>query len=222
MKVRHPFLIRLAGLVIAWVVRLWISTLRHRTRFIDRAVDPHRPAPGQRFIYAFWHETLLLPAAAYSSRRAAVLISQHADGEMIARASRHLGLAVVRGSTTRGGIEAMRQLMRLKDRADIVITPDGPRGPRRQVQPGLIYLAARTGTPIVPTGHGYQKAWRIPSWDRFAIPYPFAAAVTLVGEAIHVPAKVSREQLEQYRLRVEQELNRLTDLAEDLARRRGW
>src|SRR5262245_21793002 len=120
MKVRHPFLIHLIGFAVAWAVRLWMATLRHKARFTDRSVDPRRPVvTGRRFLYAFWHETLLLPAKQYASRRITVLISQHADGEMISRASRHLKMDVVRGSTTRGGIEAMRRLMRIKDRTDI-------------------------------------------------------------------------------------------------------
>jgi lysophospholipid acyltransferase (LPLAT)-like uncharacterized protein len=221
-KIRHPFLVRLCGFVIAWLVRLWVGTVRYRDHFEDPASDPRRRDPRRHYIYAFWHETMLMPAVHYGRLGVHVLISQHADGEMIARAAGHLGYGLVRGSTTRGGAGAMRQMLRLKDHAHLCITPDGPRGPRRCVQPGLIYLAARTGLPIVPAGIGYQKCWRMRSWDRFAIPWPYCAARALIGAPIHVPAGLSRDEMEQYRLRVEQEMNRLTEEAEARAARESW
>src|SRR5579863_5076309 len=107
MKIRHPALIKLFGFVVAWLVRLWIGTLRYRYRPLDANFDPHQPHFTGRYLYAFWHENILLPAYHYGRADIAVLISQHADGRLIAETCRHLRFQVVAGSTTRGGIEAV-------------------------------------------------------------------------------------------------------------------
>jgi lysophospholipid acyltransferase (LPLAT)-like uncharacterized protein len=106
-------------------------------------------------------------------------------------------------------------------RADghLAITPDGPRGPRRQVQPGVVYLAARLGLPIVPFGVGYDRPWRAKSWDRFAVPRPASRAVLLTDQSISVPPDTGSTMLEDYRLRVESTLLRLTGVAEVWAER---
>src|SRR5206468_6190352 len=107
-------------------------------------------------LYAFWHEHLLLPAYHYGRRDIRVLISTHADGQLIAEVCRRLGFGLVRGSTTRGGVEAVRQMLRDGGASHLAITPDGPRGPRRRVQPGVSFLASRTGLPVVPMGIGHD------------------------------------------------------------------
>jgi lysophospholipid acyltransferase (LPLAT)-like uncharacterized protein len=222
MKIRHPLLIKAAGFLIAWVIRLWISSLRYLYRPVEEDVTPHAPGLKERFLYVFWHENMLVPAYHYGRPDTWVLISQHADGQMIAQACRHLRMRVVTGSTTRGGVEALRQMLRIGKKAHLVITPDGPRGPRRRVQPGLIYLAARTGLPIIPVGLGYQKASRLPSWDRMALPWPGSAVVVITAARLLVPPDLSRAELEAQRLRVEQAMEQVTAEAERLAAREGW
>jgi lysophospholipid acyltransferase (LPLAT)-like uncharacterized protein len=214
MKLRHPLLISALAFAFSWLVRLWISTLRYRYRPLGSNVDPHQRGMRERYIYAFWHECMLLPAYYYARPDVRVLISQHADGQLIAEICRHLGYRTVRGSTTRGGAEAVRQMLRLARKAHLAITPDGPRGPRRRVQQGLVYLAARTGLPIIPVGIGFRRPWRLRSWDRFALPRPWSAATCLTDELIHVPPDVDREGIMEYAQRVEQAMNRLTELAE--------
>jgi lysophospholipid acyltransferase (LPLAT)-like uncharacterized protein len=149
-----------------------------------------------------------------------VLISEHADGRMIAEACRHLGFRVVRGSATRGGARAVRQMYRRSRSAHLAITPDGPRGPRRRVQPGVVYLAALTGLPIVPFGIAFERAWRMNSWDRFAVPMPWSAAVCVTADPIHVPENVRKDQLEHYRLVVENAMNVATERAERLVEKK--
>ena len=221
MKLRHPWLIKACGLVGAWVVRLWIGTLRYRFRSLGPDVRPGRSGAGERYIYAFWHENLLLPAYHYGRPDVYVLISQHADGQLIAEVCRRLHFSLVRGSTTRGGIEAVRRMLRLSREAHLAVTPDGPRGPRRRVQPGLVYLAAHTGLPIVPAGIGFRRPWRLRSWDRFALPRPWSWATCITAEPICVPADVGKEQLEVYRRQVEEKLGWATDLAQRWADSRG-
>jgi lysophospholipid acyltransferase (LPLAT)-like uncharacterized protein len=215
MKIRRPWMIKAVGFVIAWVVRLWIGTLRYRYRPLGPDLDPNRADLEGRYIYAFWHENILVPAYHYGRPDIWVLISQHADGELIAEAARRLRFGLVRGSTARaGGIEAVRQMVRLGQAGHLALTPDGPRGPRRQVQAGLLYLAARTGLPIVPVGIAYRRAWRAKSWDRFALPMPGTRTVCVTAEPIRVPADGYSERLEQYRQEVEQAMQRATTEAE--------
>jgi lysophospholipid acyltransferase (LPLAT)-like uncharacterized protein len=217
MRIRHPVLIKALGCAGAWLLRGWMSTLRYRQRCEVPDVDPLLPGRRGPFIYAFWHENLLLPAYCYRPGHTSVLISQHADGELIAEVCRHLRLHPVRGSSTRGGIEALRQLLRECRQGHVVITPDGPRGPRRQVQPGLVYLAARTGLSVVAVGIAYQKAWRLHSWDRFALPQPWSLGACVISTPIHVPADADRERLEEYRQLVQQAMLRASESAERLA-----
>ena len=217
MKLRQPWLIKAAGFSAAWALRLWLGTLSYRYRPLGPNVDPRRPECRRRYIYAFWHENMLLPAYHYGHARVHVLISQHADGQLIAEVCRHLGFGTVRGSTRRDGARAVRRMLKLGRSAHLSITPDGPRGPRRQVQPGLIYLAARTGLPVVPAGFAYDNPWRARSWDRFALPRPWSRATCVTGEPVVVPAEARREELEEYRRRVEEALLVVTEAAERLA-----
>lgn len=214
MKVRHPLLIKAFGFAVAWLVRLWIGTLRYRYRPLGANFDPHQPHFQGRYLYAFWHENILVPAYHYARRDIHVLISEHADGQLIAEACRHLGFRVVRGSATRGGARAIRQMVRRSRSAHLAITPDGPRGPRRQVQPGVVYLAALTGLPIVAFGIAFDRAWRMSSWDRFAVPRPWSAAVCVTAEPVHVPENLRKDQFEHYRQLVQDAMNAASDEAE--------
>ncbi|HEY7310445.1 MAG TPA: lysophospholipid acyltransferase family protein [Gemmataceae bacterium] len=219
MKIRHPVLIKAVGFAVGWLVRLWIGTLRYRYRPMGPNLDPNQPRFQGRYLYAFWHENILVPAYYYARRDIHVLISEHADGRMIAEACRHLGFRVVRGSATRGGARAIRQMYRRSRSAHLAITPDGPRGPRRQVQPGVVYLAALTGLPIVPFGIAFEHAWRMRSWDRFAVPMPYSGAVCVTAEPIHVPQDIRKDQLEHYRLLVQNAMDAVSEAAEKIVGR---
>ncbi len=214
MKLRHPAAIKCASFVGAWLVRLWVGSVRYRYEPRFESLSPHDQNHEARYIYAIWHENLLLPSYQYGGADVSILISQHADGQLIAEVCQRLGSRAIRGSTTRGGVEALRKLLRAGQTGHLAITPDGPRGPRRQVQPGVVYLAARTGMPVVPVGFGYRRAWRFRSWDRFVLPKPGSRAVGITGKPIPVPPDLDREQLEHYRQRIEQELAELTAAAE--------
>jgi lysophospholipid acyltransferase (LPLAT)-like uncharacterized protein len=213
MKLRSPALIRLLGLILSWLFRWWMGTVSLRLRYEER----EHPADYRkdRFLYVFWHETLLVPCAARAP--AHMLISEHADGELITQVCRHLRIGVVRGSGTRRGPKAVLGMIRASEQTHLCITPDGPRGPRRQVKLGTIFLASHTGLPIVPVGVGMSRAWRARSWDRFAVPVPWSAAVCLFAPAIKVPPNLDRDQLEHYKRVVEAEMLRVTEKAEQLA-----
>ncbi len=211
MKLRNPRLIRIVAWCLAQVIRIWLATVRYR-RDAETArlhpADPHKA----RYIYAFWHETLLAPVVFRVPVH--VLISLHADGELIARVCHHLGIGVARGSTTRGGVGGLLEMQRRSEQSHPVLMPDGPQGPRRKVQKGIIALAAQTGLPIVPIGIGYTWAWRARSWDRFAVPLPFSRITVMAGPAITIPPDLDREALERYRTEVDDQFRRVTAAAE--------
>ena len=211
MKLRHPTLIRLVAVLCAVLLRWWLGTLRTHAHVLDERNHPADPLVC-RFIYAFWHEALLAPACMKVPVH--VLISHHADGELIVQTCQQLGIGVVRGSTSRGGSQALLEMLKRIERSHIAITPDGPRGPRREVQLGTVFLASIADVSIVPIGVGFVKAWRFGSWDRFALPVPYSTVVGVVGCPIDVPAGLDRDGLNRYRLQLQREMLRLTSAAE--------
>lgn len=217
MKLEGPILTRIAGLLAATGIRSWTSTLDYKIAFYDPAVDPVSPACRGQKIHIFWHEYILFPLCLRGHCNLAMLLSQHRDAEILSRVALHFGFEIVRGSTRRGGVAALRQLLRKSRRMHLTITPDGPRGPRRQLSQGPIYLASKLGMPIVATGYGFDRPWRVNSWDRFAIPRPFSRARAVPSPEIWIPPNLDRKGIESYRQRVERLLNRLTREAEDWA-----
>ena len=150
-----------------------------------------------------------------------MLVSTHRDGELIAQTIRLLGGRAIRGSSTRGGVAAVMTMLRDRRSRHLAITPDGPRGPRRVIQDGAIYLASRGQLPLVPVGYAVSDAWRVPSWDRMILPKPGAAARAVAGAPIRVPPEATREELETYRQRVQDVMDDVQARAEDLAARRA-
>jgi lysophospholipid acyltransferase (LPLAT)-like uncharacterized protein len=216
MKRFHPLFIRVLAFLAAVLIRLWMSTVRIRTRSADGQSHPVDPAQ-RRYLYAFWHEALLAPIAARPKAR--VLISQHRDAELIAQACPWLGLGVIRGSTARGGSQALLEMIRGGDQTHLAITPDGPRGPRREIKPGILMVAAQSGLPIILVGIGFTRAWRAASWDRFAVPLPFSTLVGVISEPIVIPPGIDRAGMQHYQRLLQERFDELTDLAEQWAER---
>lgn len=215
MKIRNPHLIRAAGQLGALLVRGLVRSQSLRLHSLGPDLSCDRGRFADRFIFSIWHENLLLPAARFGAPDLAVLISSHADGQLLGGLITAMGMEMVKGSSTRGGVEAVRQLLRPDTTwRHLAITPDGPRGPRRIVQPGAIYVASRTGMKIVPVGIGYRRPWRLKSWDRFAVPRPFSRARIIQGEPITVPPDLRTAGLEDYREIVQAEMDRMNDAAE--------
>jgi lysophospholipid acyltransferase (LPLAT)-like uncharacterized protein len=143
-----------------------------------------------------------------------MLLSQHRDADVLTRTAYHMGFEFVRGSTYRGGMTSLRELVRRSRDMNLTITPDGPRGPRRKLAPGAVFLASKLGMPIVAMGFGYDRPWRLRTWDHHAVPRPFSRARAVVSPELHVPPELDRNGLERYRLGVEHLLTRLTLEAE--------
>src|SRR3954468_428866 len=164
-------------------------------------------ASGHQPVMAFWHGRIL-PATFYFRRRGIVVItSDNFDGEWIARIIQRFGFGTARGSSSRGGLKAMLQLVRDMERGKPAgFTLDGPRGPARVAQPGAIWLARATGNPVLPFHLEAASHWTTRSWDRTQIPKPFSPVALVVGEPLDVPSDADDAQLEQYRKELEQRL----------------
>jgi lysophospholipid acyltransferase (LPLAT)-like uncharacterized protein len=214
MKITSPFLHRLGGLLASSAVRNWMSTLEYKAAFYDPSVDPVNEKYSGQKIYIFWHEYILFPLYLRGNNNLVMLLSPHRDAEILSRTAHHMGFQCVRGSSYRGGASALRELMNKSRGMNLTMTPDGPRGPRRKLAQGPIYLAAKLGLPLVAMGFGYDQPWRTRSWDRFALPRPYSRARAVVSPAINLPTDLDRDGVEYYRQRVEHLLNRLTVEAE--------
>ena len=205
-----------APAVVAWGVRLLGLTLSIRRD--ERAVEPLWQA-GAPVIYAVWHGQILLLPLLYGRRAVCVLASRSRDGELVTRYIGRFGIEVVRGSSSRGGAAALRHLVRwLKQGREVVVVPDGPRGPAEVVKPGIVGLARLSGAAIVPVAVGASSEWRLGSWDGFRIPRPFARCVARFGEPIYVARVVDRRAEEAAREEVEAALRALSSSVDHEAR----
>lgn len=201
------------------VIRVWFSTIR--LRWVGGAELHPDPRARRNGIYVFWHQRLLCFAYTHGPFQPRILVSQSRDGDIIARVASGLGCLPIRGSSRRGGTEAMRALLaEAESGRDFGITPDGPLGPLHVFKVGAVYLASQSGLPVVPITVSYHRCWRFQSWDRFQVPWPFTWGVIHVGSAIAVPPGLDAIGLEEWRARLQEILQRHTEAtdrnAEDL------
>jgi len=169
-------------------------------------------------IYAFWHNRILAITAAflrvYPRGRGGVLVltSASKDGMWLGALAGRLGMGSVRGSSSRRGATAMRELIeKVEQGHDIAITPDGPRGPRYELGPGMIYLAQRTGVPIIPIHARFGRHWRLKTWDGFCIPRPFSRIEVTLAPPVAIPGALAGEDFEAERRRIESLLRAAAD-----------
>ncbi len=187
------------------LLQIWARTLRFAID--DRARIIGQP-PNERYIGALWHNRLLLLPFVIKrylpERRGAALISASRDGEILADLVERFGFEVVRGSTSRKGASAIRQLADvIAHGQDVVITPDGPRGPPYELGQGIIYLAQQSGAQVVPLNLEYSSCWRVKSWDRFILPTPFSKVRVIIGRPHRVATTFSDEEFERERVQVQ-------------------
>ncbi len=175
------------GFLGGFLVRMLGWTWRLRSR-------GHRWVFGEPNLYAFLHGHMLVAGFFHRDQGGVTMISDHRDGEVMARVVRRLGYVTARGSTTRGGVKAFLQMVKGPEDRPWGMTPDGPRGPRGKVHEGVIQLAAESGRPIWPLGYAVSRCKELSSWDRFVIPYPFSRIVEHVGEPFVVPQDIDRTQ----------------------------
>lgn len=218
MKIRSRFLIR----SLAWVLRLGFLALFATTRkkLVTPVPDisPYGDTKGENYIYCIWHDEIVGAIFSGPTRNCAALVSRHADGSYVADIVEMLGMTPVRGSSNRGGATALRQMMDEAASKHICIATDGPRGPRRIVKDGLVFLASQTGRRVIPYAFAASKMWRPRgSWTDLAIPWPFSTVYIVGSWPITVPENLTREELVPYRERIQAEMDRMNAAAQRLA-----
>jgi lysophospholipid acyltransferase (LPLAT)-like uncharacterized protein len=203
------------GYTLGWLLKilaiLWFRTCRifEFGRKIEKHyLEEHR---GRGVLYASWHRGLFFVIYWYRNQNVVSIASTSRDGELAAQAAKRFGWITARGSSSRGGRQAYRQMEALVKRGyKGGLVADAPRGPRFVSKPGIIYLAKRTGLPIIPVIWSADRYWQLRSWDRTIIPKPFARIVALYGDRyVLVPKDASRRECERYRRQLDDMLNRI-------------
>ncbi len=197
-----------------WLLQIWARTLRYK---IDDRAGVIGAPPNERYIGALWHNRLLLFPFILKrylpQREGAALISMSRDGAILADLVERFGYAVVRGSSSRKGASAMRQLAEvIAAGKDVVITPDGPRGPAYELGQGIVYLAQQSGAAVVPVNMEYSSCWRVKSWDRFILPKPFSTVRVIFGQPHRVAQTSNEEDFERERQRLQQAMLDLVEM----------
>jgi hypothetical protein len=203
----------------AALVRLLGATLRLRAEGVEALAPAWRDA--RPLIYCVWHGRILMVPwlnarlrRSHGARAVSVLASRSRDGSLMGDYVRRFGLEVIRGSSSRGGAEALRALMTaVQTGCDVALAPDGPRGPRGQLGSGVVALAALTGAPVVPLGFAASPAWHLASWDEFQIPMPFGRAALVFGAMISIARDDDRERA---RKEIQRSLDEVTAAADRL------
>ncbi|HEU0013719.1 MAG TPA: lysophospholipid acyltransferase family protein [Longimicrobium sp.] len=185
---------RLASAVGGRMLDGLMLSCRYRHVDAENHLQFHRQ--GRPVIWTLWHGTLLPLTFSHRNEGIVTLVSRHRDGEYITRAVRRWGYTAVRGSTSRGGLEALRELIQhVRQGRSLAITPDGPRGPREKMKPGPVLIAQRTGAPIIPAMAVASRAWYVGGWDRFLIPKPMARLTLGYGEPLFVPRRATDAEI---------------------------
>ena len=185
---RAARLARAGGMLLRALASTW------RVTFVNPQVVSDLRLRQQPFIYLLWHGTLLPLIWVHRNRNVVAMVSEHSDGEIIARIIHSIGYRTVRGSSSRGAARALLGACRvIEEGACLAVTPDGPRGPAESVAAGAAIISQRTGAPMVPVALTASSAWRLKSWDRFMIPKPFARLTVAYGDPIRVDSASSRD-----------------------------
>lgn len=197
-------------LILPLLVKTWSVETDFPAEWLARAQQ------GERVILAFWHNRQLGFLRLVSVLQpASVLVSRHGDGEIIARIVSRFGVGAVRGSSTRGGTGALRQMVAASRETNVAITPDGPLGPCYEVKDGVIALAAMSGLPVFWVCWSTDRAWIFDSWDRFMLPKPFAKLHVQARGPLFVDRDASAEELEQARHALEHSMRQQTALLDE-------
>jgi lysophospholipid acyltransferase (LPLAT)-like uncharacterized protein len=208
---------RLARWLVAFgfrLLQLWGRTLRYE---IDDRAGIVGKSVTENYVGALWHNRLLVfPLVLrrfFPQRHGAALISASRDGDLLADAVQRFDYDVVRGSSSRLGATAILQLTHvLASGGDVVITPDGPRGPAYELGPGIIFLAQKSGAPVLPINLEYSRCWRVTSWDRFIVPWPFAKVRVLINSPHNVKSTTTPEEFEAERLALQKAMMALVEM----------
>ena len=218
-KLRNRTVIRFFAQVLAFAFRCLFWTNRRRILPSVEGFSPHNePDEQHRSLFCVWHDAIVGAIFCGQTVNVAALVSQNYDGTIVADILDAVGIQPVRGSSSRGGAAAIREMFALAERKHLVIATDGPRGPRRVVKDGIIYLASQSGRPIVPTALGCSWAWKPRGrWTDMVLPLPLSRVVVLGGSPIWIPPGLTPQQLGPYRDQVQRAMDELQSLADRMA-----
>jgi lysophospholipid acyltransferase (LPLAT)-like uncharacterized protein len=216
-KIRSRLLTKAIVVIAVALTRLLFKTCRLRA-VTEVDTNPYESTGERRYLYCLWHDQILMMVFGGRPKHMAGLVSGHQDGSYLADAMKLLGIAAVRGSSKRGGSRAMGELLQRVREYHVAITPDGPRGPRRKIKPGIVFLASHSGRAIIPGVYACRRGWRIRgNWTDMMIPWPFTEIHARGGPPFFVPPGLDRDGLEPYVERLEHEMARLEALVEEAA-----
>jgi lysophospholipid acyltransferase (LPLAT)-like uncharacterized protein len=208
--------------VTSWLLRGLCATLR--PVYVPQNAFGQAMADGKPFIFVTWHGRLLYLfhfERWTRGRDCTFLVSQSRDGELVSRIAERFGVEPTRGSSSRGGARGLLEMVGKVQRGYVAgVTPDGPRGPRYRVQPGVITIAQKTGAPILPLTYNARWKMVLHTWDECVIPLPFSRVVIVYGAPVDVPDGASTDMLEAKRQEVEVSLCRITNVADAYFRHR--
>ncbi len=204
----NNLLLRIVPLMVAWLMRVWFRSCRvtmHNQENCFKADEKDKTG-----IASFWHYSIIYILYHMRKYSATAMVSASRDGDYLARLAEELDFDTVRGSRNNKGVEGLKAMFRaIRKGNNAAIVADGSQGPARVVQAGSILLASRTGAPIIPMVFAASNYFTINSWDRTIIPKPFSRIDFYYGKPIFIPAKVKPEELEEYRLHLEERLNEI-------------
>jgi lysophospholipid acyltransferase (LPLAT)-like uncharacterized protein len=215
MKIRSRWLNIIASCLATFFLRLLFVTVRVQHYKVTADGTPYsRPTGPQRFTFCMWHDQIVLAVFSRRTWNLAGLISQHRDGGYLADSVLIAGIQPVRGSTSRGGAEAVSEILSRPD-LHLAMTPDGPRGPRRKMKDGIVYISSRSGRPIVPTALVCDRYWAVQgNWSDMVIPKPFSRVILIAGTPITAPTGLPREYMTLWAEFVNAEMGRLELVAQ--------
>jgi len=198
-------LLGLVGSVVPLLLRLLAATWSFTV--VNRKVLRDAILSGKPVVAATWHEMVVPGVVFFRDRRSIIMVSRSVDGEMIARVNLRMGYRNIRGSSSRGGAQALQEMIReVREGAQAAIMVDGPKGPRYEPKMGCVIAARESGAPIVPVACRVRGSLRARNWDRTIVPLPCARLAVSFGEPIHVPPDAGPDECERLRLRVRDSL----------------
>jgi lysophospholipid acyltransferase (LPLAT)-like uncharacterized protein len=212
--------LKIEGWKARWLIAFGVQLLKLLGRSVRYEIDDRAGIVGRpvdsNYIGSLWHNRLLIfPLVLrrfFPNRHGAALISASRDGELLSDAIHRFDFDVIRGSSSKLGASALLQLSDvLAGGGDVVITPDGPRGPAYELGPGIVFLAQKTGKAVLPLNMEYSSCWRVKSWDRFIIPKPFSKVRVIIGRPENVKSTTTDAEFESERLRLQNAMMSLVE-----------
>jgi lysophospholipid acyltransferase (LPLAT)-like uncharacterized protein len=220
-KIRNPWLIKFCAWCLGKTFRLIAKTIRYRVISAVPGTNPADPDTPDYYLYAMWHDEVLIPITCRATikrfaagNRMSALVSRHQDGSILTEFMNQFEVEAIRGSSSRGGAAAIHKLLKTANSTHVVITPDGPRGPRHEVKQGIVYVASQTGLAVCPVANAITRSWDLKgSWTNQIVPQPFSNAYLLIGKPIPIPADLTRAQISEYQALIEREMHKLQELS---------